>query len=104
MLKRKGYFISNKYIFIMKNKGKNSYRGNQIVETGDYDASQLSLAYGSPQGHMNMQPSRSLGNSSDEDLNLAYQLQRQEEKRAKKEGLDHLYKQDYQPAKFAKAV
>lgn len=25
-------------------------------------------------------------------------------KKAKKDGLDHLYKQDYQPAKFKKAV
>lgn len=31
-------------------------------------------------------------------------MQKQEMKKAKKEDLDHLYKQDYQPAKFSKAV
>lgn len=31
-------------------------------------------------------------------------MHRQEVKKAKKEGLDHLYKQDYQPAKYKKAL
>ena len=30
-------------------------------------------------------------------------MHKQEVKKHKKEGLDHLYKQDYQPAKFARA-
>lgn len=92
------------YILIMKNKGKNSYRGKQVFEAEEPDSSITALAYGAPQRHMNMNPSKSLGSSSDDDLNYAIKVQRDEHKRAKKEGLDHLYKQDYQPAKFAKAV
>ena len=50
-----------------------------------------------------MSPTNSM-DFEEEDANIAYQMQRQEMKRAKKEGLDHLYKQDYQPAKFSRAV
>lgn len=53
---------------------------------------------------MKRSPQRSYGLSEEEDSSLAFQMQRQELKQAKKDGLDHLYKQDYQPAKFAKAV
>ena len=67
------------------------------------ESSNMELAYGSPQGHMNMSPMASY-NMSEEDANIAYQMQKKEIKRAKKEDLDHLYKQDYQPAKFSKAV
>ena len=63
----------------------------------------MELAYGSPQGHMNISPNNS-GRYDEEDANIAYKMQRKEMKDAKKEGLDHLYKQDYQPAKFKKAV
>lgn len=31
-------------------------------------------------------------------------MQKQEMKKAKKEDLEHLYKQDYQPAKYKRAV
>jgi hypothetical protein len=68
------------------------------------DTSNVTLNYGQRQGHMNMSPSPSGAMMTDDDSNLAYQMQKDEMKRAKKEGLDHLYKQDYQPAKFAKAV
>jgi len=68
-----------------------------------HDSSNLELNYGAHQNHMNMSPQASLGLYSEEDANLAYKMQKQEVKKAKKEGLDHLYKQDYQPAKFAKA-
>lgn len=61
----------------MKKRGNNSYRGNQVFETADYDSSTMNLAYGSPQRHMNMNPSNSLGgNSSDDDMNYANKLQR----------------------------
>lgn len=69
-----------------------------------HDSSNMELNYGEHQAHMNMSPQASLGMYSQEDEEMAYKMQRQEVKKAKKEGLDHLYKQDYQPAKFAKAV
>ena len=70
----------------------------QSYRDEDYDASQMSLEYGSPQGH------RAAQRAAQEDANIAYKMQRQEMKNAKKEGIDHLYKQDYQPANFNKAV
>ena len=59
----------------------------------------MELAYGSPQGHR-----QGNGNYPEEDANIAYKMQKQEMKKAKKEDLEHLYKQDYQPAKYKRAV
>lgn len=53
---------------------------------------------------MNMGKVTSIAVSEEEDANFAYNLHKQEVKRVKKDGLEHLYKQDYQPAKFSKAV
>lgn len=64
----------------------------------------MSLAYGSPQGHMNGRASNEMRGSYEQDVKMAQKIYKDEMKNAKKEGLDHLYKQDYQPAKFAKAV
>lgn len=43
----------------------------------------MELAYGSPQGHMNMGPNSS-GRYDEEDANIAYKMQRKEMKDAKK--------------------
>ena len=43
----------------------------------------MELAYGSPQGHMNMSPNNS-GRYDEEDANIAYKMQRKEMKDAKK--------------------
>ena len=84
----------------MSRRPNNSYRDNRYAGN---QSSNMELAYGSPQGHMNMSPQYS-GSIQEEDANIAYQMHRKEVKQAKKDGLDHLYKQDYQPAKFKKAV
>ena len=89
----------------MKKRPTNEYGGSRQFVNGEHDSSTMALAYGSPQGHMkNMARNPSYAMSEEDDANLAYNMQRQEVKRAKKDGLDHLYKQDYQPAKYAKAV
>jgi len=62
------------------------------------------INYGSPQHHQDYSPTKSLSINSNEDANIAYKMQREEMKKAKKEGLEHLYKQNYQPAKYSKAV
>lgn len=97
-LKVSVYFISNIKILIMKK------RNNKTYEAEEYDASQMSLAYGSPQGHMNGRASKEIVATYEGDELMAHKMYKDQVKNAKKEGLDHLYKQDYQPAKFAKAV
>jgi len=86
-------------------KGKQPSRPGKVDY---YDAkaeeSNASLNYGSPEIHNDYSPTKSLSINSNEDAKIAYKMQREEMKKAKKNDLDHLYKQNYQPAKFNKAV
>ena len=50
---------------------------------------------------LNVRSGRGLNGSMDDD---EYEERRHQAKEAKKKGLDHLYKEDYQPAKYKKAL
>lgn len=49
-------------------------RTNKIYEAPDYDASQMSLAYGSPQGHMNGRASKEMAGTYEEDAKMAHKI------------------------------
>lgn len=78
----------------MKNKKGNNSRRDMEDELEVSNNSISELTYGKPQYQLSPQRSRE---------NL-YDDGRKNLKQAKKDGLDHLYKENYQPAKYSKAV
>jgi hypothetical protein len=78
----------------MKNRKSNNSKREQESDYDNANNSISELTYGKAQYQLSPQKSR-------EDL---YDDERRNIKQAKKEGLDHLYKENYQPAKYGKAV
>jgi len=77
---------------------KNQFKGKNKVEPNSYDelnSSGEALAYGKVQ-NMNSPQKLNHRNTYDDSI--------QESKQNKKDDLHHLYKEDYQPAKYSKAV
>lgn len=78
----------------MKNKKPSNNRRQAEDDYEDPNNSLSQITYGKPQYQLSPQKSR----------DSLYDEERKQIKQAKKEGLDHLYKENYQPAKYGKAV